>query len=353
MSIRYSADSLVDFATRLCTHLGMDGAFARDVASVLVEGDLLGHDTHGLQLLNPYLDALGKQAMLGRGEVDVIASRPAVACWDGHYLPGPYLTLRAIDTATKMAEQYGTGSIAIRRSSHIGALAAYLEKPARAGFLVQVMCSDPSVAIVAPFGGSEPLFTPNPMAWGIPTSTDPIMIDISASITTSGMSARLHGAGQKGDHEWWLDAQGQSSNNPSVIFEDPPGSLQALGGMEAGHKGFGLALFVESMSSALAGHGRANGADTWGASVHVQVTDIAAFGDASAFHAQTDHLVEQCVQSKPADPAKPVRVPGQRGLALKAEQLNRGVLLRPDILPALTKLAVQANVSLPEPLSSD
>lgn len=347
MPSRYTVDSLIDFATELCTQSGMNRKFASDVASVLVEGDLLGHDTHGLQLLKPYLDALGRQAMLGEGEIVEIASRPAAACWDGQYLPGPYLTLRAIDTATKMAEQYGTGSIAIRRSSHIGALAAYLEKPARAGYLIQVVCSDPSVAIVAPFGGSEPLFTPNPMAWGIPSSTNPIMIDISASITTSGMSARLHSEGRQGDHAWWLDAKGRASKNPSVIFEDPPGSLQALGGMEAGHKGFGLALFVESLSSALAGHGRADEPDTWGASVHVQVTDITAFGDASAFHAQTDCLIERCVQSTPADPAKPVRVPGQRGLALKAEQLKQGVELRPDILQSVAELAKQAGVELP------
>jgi len=210
MSNRFPADSLVEFAVALCTRSGMDGAAARDVANILVEGDLLGHDTHGLQLLKPYLDALGSQAMLGSGELDEIASRPAVASWDGKYLPGPYLVLRAIDTAINMAQQYGTGCIAIRRSSHIGALAAYLEKPARAGFLIQIVCSDPAVVLVAPFGGSEPLFTPNPMAWGIPTSTDPVMIDISASTTTGGMSGRLHAAGQKGEHEWWLDSNGQT-----------------------------------------------------------------------------------------------------------------------------------------------
>jgi len=348
MSNRFPADSLVEFAVALCTRSGMDGAAARDVANILVEGDLLGHDTHGLQLLKPYLDALGSQAMLGSGELDEIASRPAVASWDGKYLPGPYLVLRAIDTAINMAQQYGTGCIAIRRSSHIGALAAYLEKPARAGFLIQIVCSDPAVVLVAPFGGSEPLFTPNPMAWGIPTSTDPVMIDISASTTTGGMSGRLHAAGQKGEHEWWLDSNGQPTNDASVVYQEPPGSLQTLGGMDAGHKGYGLALFVEAMSSALAGYGRADGADTWGASVHVQVTDISAFGDASAFRAQTDHLVEQCVKSKPADPAKPVRVPGQRGLALKAEQLKNGVTLRSDIVAALTELAAQADVALPE-----
>ena len=346
---RFHADSLIDFASAMCTQFGMGNSAARDVASILVEGELLGHDTHGLQLLKPYLEALGRQEMLGSGEIDEIASRSAAAAWDGKYLPGPHLTLRAIDTATQMAERYGTGSVAIRRSSHIGALAAYLEKPARAGYLIQIVCSDPSVAIVAPFGGSEPLFTPNPMAWGIPTSTDPIMVDISASITTSGMSARLNAEGQKGEHSWWLDANGQPTNNPSVVFDDPPGSLQALGGMDAGHKGFGLALFVEAMSSALAGHGRADAAKNWGASVHVQVTDISAFGEASAFHAQMDHLVKRCVNSKPADPAKPVRVPGQRGLALKAQQLKNGVKLRSEILSAFTELAGQVDVALPVP----
>ncbi len=351
MSNRFPVESLIDFAAALCTHFGIGSAPAHDIASILVEGDLLGHDTHGLQLLKPYIDALGREAMLGNGEIVEIASRPAVATWDGQYLPGPHLTLRAIDAATKMARQYGTGSIAIRRSSHIGALAAYLEKPAREGLLIQVVCSDPSVASVAPFGGSAPLFTPNPMAWGIPTSGDPIMIDISASITTNGMSARLDAAGQKGDHNWWLDANGQPTNNPSVIFEDPPGSLQALGGMEAGHKGFGLALFVEAMSSALGGHGRADGAENWGASVHVQVTDISAYGDASAFHAQTDYLVNKCLNNKPADSQKPVRVPGQRGLALKAEQLKEGIALRSEILTPLTELATQAGISLPQPIS--
>ncbi len=351
MSNRFTADSLIDFTAVLCTRAGIEDTIAHDVANILVEGDLLGHDTHGLQLLKPYLDALANKAMRGSGEIEVIASRPAVASWDGQYLPGPHLTLRAIDTATEMARQYGSGSVAIRRSSHIAALAAYLEKPARDGFLVQIVCSDPSVASVAAYGGCEPLFTPNPMAWGIPTSADPVLIDISASITTNGMSARLHSAGQKGDHAWWLDAEGRPSNNPSVIFDDPPGSLQGLGGVEAGHKGFGLALFVEAMSSALAGHGRADKPDIWGASVHVNVTDISAFGADSAFHAQTDYLVNQCLKSTPADPAKPVRVPGQRGLAMKAEQLENGVTLRSDILSALTELAARADVVFPEPVA--
>ncbi len=347
MQVRYNADSLINCAKALCVESGMSESCANDVATVLTEGDLLGHDTHGLMLLKPYIDAVRNGDMLGHGEFNVLSSRPAVANWDGNFLAGPHLTLRAIDTATSMAQKYGTGQVVIRRSSHIGALAAYLEKPAREGFLVQIVCSDPSVTGVAPYGGTEPVFTPNPMAWGIPTSTDPIMIDISASTTTVGMSARLHQAGQTSEHDWWLDSDGKPCNNPSVLFQKPQGSLLPLGGLDAGHKGYGLALFVEALTSGLSGFGRADGIDIWGANVAVQVTDVEAFGEKKSFFKQMDHLVEQCVNSKPANPSTPVRVPGQRGLALKREQLKQGVLLHEAIMPALKELLVQSSIEGP------
>lgn len=347
MQTRYDIDSLINCAKALCVKSGMNEASAVDVATVLTEGDLLGHDTHGLMLLKPYLNAVKKGDMQGDGEIKELSSRPAIANWDGNFLAGPHLTLRAIDAASSMAKKYGTGQVVIRRSSHIGALAAYLEKPARDGLLVQIVCSDPSVTGVAPYGGTEPLFTPNPMAWGIPTSNDPVMIDISASTTTVGMSARLHQAGQTAEHNWWLDSDGKPCNNPSVMFQNPPGSLLPLGGMDAGHKGFGLALFVEALTSGLAGFGRADGVDIWGANVSVQVTDIEAFGEAPSFLRQMDHLVEQCINSKPANPSIPVRVPGQRGLAFKREQLKKGVLLHEDIMPALNDLLTHSDIEGP------
>ncbi len=45
-------------AAELLGAAGMDAAPAYAVAEVLVEGDLLGHDTHGLALLAPYLAEL-------------------------------------------------------------------------------------------------------------------------------------------------------------------------------------------------------------------------------------------------------------------------------------------------------
>jgi len=350
MTDKYKAESLIRFATQVFEANGMQPNMATDVAQVLVEGDLFGHDTHGLALLAPYINVLKNGQMRGAGEIDIVNTRAAVATWDGGYLPGPWLVRRGLEWAQKVAQEFGTATLAIRKSSHIGALAAYLEQPARDGFMVQLMCSDPSVALVAPFGGIDPLVTPNPMSYGIPTAGDPIMIDISASITTSGMTNRLHTNGKQGAHRWWLDSNGEATTDPSVMHTDPPGSLMPLGGVEAGHKGFSLALFVESMTAGLSGHGRADDVKTWGATVYLQLTDCEAFGGLSDFSRQTQWLLDRSVATKPVNKNVPVRVPGQRAIARKAEQLRDGVTLHETIAPALQKLAEANNIAMPQRL---
>lgn len=346
---RYDAGALTGFACKLLQAGGLPEPMARDVAEVLVEGDLLGHDTHGLQLLGPYLAELERGDMTREGAPLVLAEATCVATWDGRRLPGPHLVRQALAWAVPRARAHGQATVAIRRSHHIAALAAYLEAAARSGLLVILACSDPSVASVAPFGGTQAVFTPNPFSIGIPTGTDPVMIDISASITTNGMSNRMKAAGQKGEHAWWLDALGQPSNDPAVITAQPPGTILPLGGLDAGHKGYGLALMIEALTAGLSGHGRADVAEGWGATVYLQVMDPAAFAGLSPFTWQTDWLVDACRSNPPRDPARPVRLPGHRGIALKQDQLAHGVALHPGIAPQLKGWASKLNVPMPAP----
>lgn len=347
MTDKYSADSLISFATQVLQANGMQLDMATDVAQVLVEGDLLGHDTHGLALLTPYINVLKNGHMQGSGEINIVRERAAVATWDGKYLPGPWLVRRGLDWAQPVAKEFGTATLVIKKSSHIAALAAYLEQPARDGFLVQLMCSDPFVESVAPFGGTEPLVTPNPMSYGIPTKNEPIMIDISASITTNAMTSRLHNSDKQGAHKWWLDANGTPTTDPAVLETNPPGTLMPLGGVEAGHKGFSLALFVESVTAGLTGHGRKDDIDGWGATVYLQLIDCDAFGGVSEFEQQMQWLVDHSVANKPINKDVPVRVPGQRAIARKAEQLSSGVKLHETIAPALKKLGAEKDIAMP------
>ena len=102
----YRADALVSFASTLLQRAGMGAAQADCVANTLVQGDLLGHDTHGLQLLASYTKELETGSMKGQGAPQVVSDRPAALLWDGQRLPGPWLMHQALDTLTPRARNW-------------------------------------------------------------------------------------------------------------------------------------------------------------------------------------------------------------------------------------------------------
>jgi LDH2 family malate/lactate/ureidoglycolate dehydrogenase len=347
---RYRAADLIDFAASLFAAAGCDGDKPRTIAEGLVEADLLGHTTHGLQLAPVYLNDLESGSMAARGEPEVVADRGAAVTWDGRRLPGVWLTAKAVDLAAERAPTYGVATVVVRKSHHIGCLAAFLRRATDRGLMVTIASSDPAVATVAPFGGRTAVYTPDPLAVGIPTDGDPILIDISASITTNGMAARLRREGKRFPDRWALDAAGNPTDDPEALFTTPPGTLLPVGGADHGHKGYGLALLVEALTQGLSGFGRAEAPTQWGASVFVQVIDPSAFGGAEAFRRETGWLANACRNSPPAPGMDAVRLPGERGLARKREALAEGVPLYPGIMEALAPHAARCGVEVPTPV---
>jgi LDH2 family malate/lactate/ureidoglycolate dehydrogenase len=347
----YRAAELVDFTAALFAAAGCDGDKPRVIAEGLVEADLLGHTTHGLQLAPVYLAELESGAMAATGEPEAVADRGACVTWDGRMLPGVWLAAKAVALAVERAPTYGTATVVIRNGHHIGCLAAFLERATDRGFMVTIASSDPAVATVAPFGGRKAVYTPDPLAVGIPTDGDPILIDISASITTNGMAGRLRREGKRFPGAWALDAAGNPTDSPEALFTNPPGTLLPVGGTDHGHKGYGLALLVEALTQGLSGFGRAESPTQWGASVFVQVIDPSAFGGAEAFRRETGWLADACRRTPPVPGVDAVRLPGERGLARKRAALAGGVPLYPGIMDALAPHAAKRGVTVPKPAS--
>ncbi|MDG4892424.1 Ldh family oxidoreductase [Mesorhizobium sp. WSM4976] len=344
----FRAADLIGYATELLTGVGLPQEKASRTAEILVEGDMLGHTTHGLALLPGYLGALQDGSMSKDGDHLVVADSGATATWDGRRLPGPWLVSTGIELGVARAKKYGSFILAIRRSHHIGCLAAYLQKATDQGLVVLVASSDPAIESVAPFGGTRRMITPNPLAAGIPTSGEPILIDISMSTTTNAMVTRARNQGAPLPHGWLLDANGNPTSDPGAFFTDPPGSILPLGGTELGYKGFGLGLLIEALTSGLGGHGRADPAEGWGASVFIQLFDPAAFGGLDSFNRQLDTLADRVRQNPPVPGNDKVRLPGERGLALKARQLQAGLELHASIMPALKTWATKLGVQMPQ-----
>jgi len=349
---RYAAEDLRVFARTLLERAGLASDIAADVASVLLDGDLLGHTTHGLALLAPYLDELAHDRMARTGEPTVLLRRLATQTWDGNRLPGPWLALRALAAATIMARECGTGTVFIRRSHHIACLAAYLKRATDNGMVAIIESSDPTVNAVVPHGGLTPFITPNPIAAGLPTSGDPILVDVSTSITSMGYAQQQMRAGKRLPGAWLIDAEGNPTSDPGALFTEPKGALLPLGGIYAWHKGFALALLIEALTAGLAGHGRADSPTGWGATVFVQVFDPEAFGGLAEFKRQMDFIADAARKAKPRPGGDPVRLPGERGMQRYREQLERGVALYSTILPALKPWAEKYRVAAPIALRS-
>ena len=348
MSHRHHAADLRAFATALLDAAGMDSARSPVIAEVLVEADLLGHDTHGLNLLPAYLADMEKGELATSGEPGVIADFPAALTWDGRRLPGTWLVTQAIDLACQRAATQGSCTVAIRRSHHIACLAAYLTRATDRGFVIQIMTSAPENRSVAPFGGREGVITPNPIAAGWPTDGDPVLIDVSTSITTNGMVGRLAKSGERLPGQWLVDGQGRATDDPAVTTGEPRGWLLPVGGLEYGHKGYALGLMVEAFTQGLGGHGRADAVEGWTGEVFVQVLDPRLFAGLEAFTRQTGWTAAACRNTPPLPGVERVRLPGERGLALKRRQLAEGVSLHPGILPALEPWARKLAVPVPE-----
>jgi L-lactate dehydrogenase len=196
--------------------------------------------------------------------------------------------------AMARARVNGTCTVVIKRSHHIACLAAYHPWATEQGLVMMLHSSDANTASVAPFGGLDPVFTPNPISAGWPTSGLPVLVDVSTSATTNGMTNRVHKEGGHLPAEWVMDGHGHSSRDPAVLFQKPAGTILPLGGMDSGHKGYGLSLVVEALTGGLAGHGRADPPEGWGATVFLQMLDPQAFGGLGAFQRQMDHVNSLC-----------------------------------------------------------
>jgi LDH2 family malate/lactate/ureidoglycolate dehydrogenase len=349
---RYAAADLLELGTTLLARAGLAVDRARVVADVLVEGDLLGHTTHGLALLPRYLDELHHGRMETAGEPETLNDRGSALTWDGRRLPGPWLVKKAIAAATDRIHRHPVVTVAIRRSHHIGCLQAYLKPVTDEGRILLLTCSDPSMGGVAPHGGVASCLTPNPIAAGFPTGGDPVLIDISLSTTTNAMTRRVFDEGGRLPGRWVVGADGEATDDPAAVFADPPGALLPLGGLDLGHKGYALALLVEALTSGLAGYGRADEPKDWGASVFLQILDPEAFGGRADFVRQTAHVAESC-RTTPVKPgAPPVRLPGEGALSRRARQRRDGVVLHDAILPSLASWADRFGVPLVAPRPS-
>lgn len=345
----YSLDEIETAVLSLFLASGLPTEMAHDVTRSLVEADAIGHTTHGLAIAPWYLSEIASGGLRVTGTYDVISDRGGCIAWRGNRLAGAWLINRAIDLALERIEAQGTVTVTIGEGYHTGALATYLPRLTERGYLVILACSGPAAQGVAPFGGTTGVFTPNPLSAGIPTLGDPVLLDISCSITTIKRSLQLSEAGGQYDSEWLLDEAGQPSRDPKVLIEGK-GTLMPVGGIDHGHKGYAMALLVEALTQGLTGTGRRHELSGTVMNTFLQVIDPEAFGGKREFAEEMDWLVENCRQSPPRAGFDRVRVPGDQARRRHETALKEGLPLSDAIMGGLAPHFARHGIVVPRSL---
>ncbi len=351
MTTRYAYTDLLHFGTALFEAAGLPTERAETMASVFLEADLLGFTTHGMNRIPHNLAWLADGSSRIDGEPEVLAETSNLFNWDAGFLPGPWVMTQAIEKCMANVKTAGIVSATIRRSQHIACLGAYCPAIAEAGYVALITCSTPNEHTVCAHGGIEPVFSANPLAFVAPAPGYPILFDISMCITAGGYVTRANRLGEKLPGKYLKDRAGNATDNPSVFFDEPPGSIMPIGGESHGYKGYALTMMTEILSMALGGYGRANDtvtSDGEANSVYIQMINPDAFGSQTNFLKQAQAIKAMCENSTHKAGDEAVRVPGQRAWQRRQDQMVNGVELFPTIMEDLKPWTEKMDVELPD-----
>ncbi|KAK0742982.1 Malate/L-lactate dehydrogenase [Schizothecium vesticola] len=239
------------FATNLLIAAGVPPAPAAITASALVEADLRGVESHGINRLPSYLARMRHGVLDPAASPTLVHLTPAVAQINAHNTLGFPAAALAIDTAVSLASTSGIGLVSVTASNHFGMAAWLVRRAATAGFLSLVFTT--ASPALAPWGGRVPLLGIAPLACGAPGSPHPFILDMAPSVAARG---RIHRALRRGEAipvGWALDKEGRETEDPAAALDG--GVMMPVGGP----KGVGLAVMMEVLAGVMTGAGFAGG----------------------------------------------------------------------------------------------
>jgi L-lactate dehydrogenase len=347
---RVPAAALTQLATALLAGAGLAARHAACYAERIVAADLLGHGSHGLRLLPRSLDELQRGDLAREGDPETVADHGACLLLDGRMLPGPVVVVHAVERALARISSHGAVLVAIRRAGHVRALCTYLELATARGLMMLIASSNPGARLVAPFGGLKPVYSPNPVAFGFPTPGDPVLMDFSTSTIAANAVEEYRARGQALPGRYLLDAEGRPTDDARALAGERPGSILPLGGVDAGHKGFGLGLMVEALTAGLAGFGRSSAPPRASNAVFLMLVDPAGFAGRDWLLGEAGGLVDACRAA--AGAGRSVRLPGERALAHRRRALRDGLDLAEPLRVELLRRAAAHGVTPPAGLST-
>ncbi|MCL2641791.1 MAG: Ldh family oxidoreductase [Phycisphaerales bacterium] len=180
-------------------------------------------------------------------EIERLASKfKAVERWNGNRKLGQAVAFEAMGRCMELADEYGSGTVAVDNAFHYLWGGGYVIEAAKKGYIAYTCCTA-ALAEVVPFGGRFPTLGTNPHSWGFPTQDEigfPICIDWATSTVAMGRVQQFVREGKQLPPGTGVDEHGNETTDPTKVK-----SLFPFGQ----HKGYGLALMDELYAAYIGG----------------------------------------------------------------------------------------------------
>lgn len=337
-----SEAELQALATKALVGLGLRRGDAADAARILVLGDLFGVHTHGVSRLESYGERLDLGGINAKADIRVERVAPTIARVDGDNGVGPLVGMRALEAAMAMARESGTGIAFARNSNHFGAIGPYNLIAAEAGF-ASIIGSN-STTTIAPTGGRAARLGNSPLGFGVPHPAGrPIILDMAVSVVARAKIREALKRGEPIPDTWATDKEGRPTTDPKAALE---GFLQPIGG----YKGYGLALIVDLFAGLLSGAAYLTHVKSWTDSPEKPqdlghfffLIDTRRLGSDSWIAERMSDFAAILQSTPPADPSKPVLLPGQIELDKLERRRREGIAIDAELRQVLERFAARA-----------
>ena len=309
MNVTKTVDEVRRYIAGVLEGAGASPEAADTVASALVYADARGTSSHGINMLEAYLERIEKGGIDPSAMPEVVREDAVTVVLDACDGFGQVGAQGLTDRLLRKMEDVSVACGSVRRLNHCGALAYYTEQAAREGYVAFLFVN--ANPTVAPFGGMEAVLGTNPMSVAVPHGESPIVLDMASSAVAKGKIYHAAKVGERIDPTWALDAEGNPTDDPGKAIN---GVLNAM----AGPKGYGIALVVEALAGVMSGSGFLGEVSSlhkdpsagMNAGAFMVLVDPRAFLDEGEYEERMDRLVDTVKGSK-ARPGCSIFMPGE------------------------------------------
>lgn len=291
---------------------GYTEAEAEVIVEILLYAQLRGNNQGIVKLIGRGIPK-DEQA----GEIATVKETEISALLDGNHNMGMLVMKKATELAIKKARSKGFGMVGTRNtSSSTGAIGYYVKQIADVGLIGFAFSGSPPS--VAHYGSYEAKYGTNPIAIGIPTEEEPIVLDMATAAMAYYGLIEAKTAGQSIPDDVAYDVEGNPTTDPAKAMEG------AIRSFDRSYKGAGLAMMIEVFTGPLVGASFVGLGDRgdWGNLVYA--IDPSLLVSKEDFRKNTSRLVDTIKGSKKLPGFEEVLVPGERGNRLTQQRLDSG-----------------------------